>query len=171
MINICWKKFHSYISGDGKQIGRWKFIVHDTHASMYKPWRTYPRLFVRDVLRGRVTKLDDDEFPGDTSLDIPARLLLHERRAEQAEQLACHPYLWYRRRCQRNIFWDLPAISKRHLQTIRVTHCASLLNWWTIYTHLHTYTHILFIFLKINNIVFITQNILINSNIYQVEWK
>lgn len=67
--------------------------MRKAHASTYKPWRIYPRLFVRDVLRSRVTKLDDDEFPGDTSLDIPARLLLHERKAEQVEQLACHPYL------------------------------------------------------------------------------
>jgi len=70
---------------------KWKSIVRDAHA--YKPRRAYPRLFVRDILRGRVTKLDGDEFPGGTSTDIPARLLLHERRAEQVEQLACHSYL------------------------------------------------------------------------------
>lgn len=66
------------------------YRIRDAHA--YKLC-AYPRLFARDVLRGRVTKLDGDEFPGGTSPDIPAWLLLHERSAEQAEQLACHSYL------------------------------------------------------------------------------
>lgn len=41
------------------------------NASTDNPRRAYPRLFVRDVLRGRVTKLDGDEFPTVRPPDIP----------------------------------------------------------------------------------------------------
>lgn len=55
-------------------------------------------------------------------------LLLHEWKAEQAEQLACQPYFWYRRRRWRNIFRDLPATVNATCKWLASR--ASLLNLW-----------------------------------------
>lgn len=54
-------------SGSGSEVE-----IHHTRRTCIDR-RAYPRLFVRDVLRNRVTKLDDDEFPKIfTFPDIPS---------------------------------------------------------------------------------------------------